>query len=350
MKNILVALAIALILAAPAYSAEYLKIGFTGNVSANYSAAYALGENGTNYLVDNGTLVFRAPSNLDSAIAITADKTVIVEMAQIYDEGKVMSDLRWMAENGILNGIGEDDFAQIQAGMREMMVISADKAASSKPCCLLERQVAPLEWGHKRLVYINSVKLPPQGIAVQPMTITAAVGVPDNGSKAAESVPPIPDGIPAQKVGVPPQAPQEMPIAVGIRQQDSAYSGAVQAEKKEEPFPFIPIIGGIILIAIAAMLLLRQQTVALQEESPEVRMALSNETRVAIMRELEEVERIPTDISTRIGKSKATISEHLEQLVKVGLLEKVQTPGRKFVYYKLSSKGRTIMVRRKMAG
>lgn len=75
---------------------------------------------------------------------------------------------------------------------------------------------------------------------------------------------------------------------------------------------------------------------------------LENETRAGILQELSETEKIPTDISLRLGKSKATVIEHLDTLVQAELVERIETPGKKFVYYRLTQKGRQALLR--MAG
>ncbi len=71
--------------------------------------------------------------------------------------------------------------------------------------------------------------------------------------------------------------------------------------------------------------------------------ALSSDTRIDILRVLEDGEggRTPTFISERLGKSKATISEHLDKLVENGLVDKEEVEGRKWVFYRLTSKGKS---------
>jgi len=71
--------------------------------------------------------------------------------------------------------------------------------------------------------------------------------------------------------------------------------------------------------------------------------ALSAETRMKILKILAEGERTPSFIEKKIGKSPSTIVEHLEKLREAGLVEKVEKDGRKFVFYKLSEKGREIV-------
>lgn len=75
----------------------------------------------------------------------------------------------------------------------------------------------------------------------------------------------------------------------------------------------------------------------------EIYKALSNETRISILQELYEVEKIPTDISRKLEKSKATISEHLDRLLEAGLVEKVEQAGKKFVFYRITQKGKSAL-------
>ncbi len=79
-----------------------------------------------------------------------------------------------------------------------------------------------------------------------------------------------------------------------------------------------------------------------EEESPaETYKALSSSTRLGILNELQEGDRTPTDLSARLRKSKATIAEHLDKLVDADLVEKIERDGRKWVFYKLTSKGKS---------
>jgi DNA-binding MarR family transcriptional regulator len=82
------------------------------------------------------------------------------------------------------------------------------------------------------------------------------------------------------------------------------------------------------------------------QDSHEIERLLSNGTRAGIMDELSIADKIPTDLSMRLGKSKATVVEHLDALVCAGLVERIQTQGRKFVYYRLTQKGKQALLRR----
>lgn len=70
--------------------------------------------------------------------------------------------------------------------------------------------------------------------------------------------------------------------------------------------------------------------------------ALSSPTRLDIINYSLDNEATPTRISDEIGKSKSTVSNHLEKLVDAGLLEKNDIEGRKRVVYRPTSKTEAI--------
>ncbi|RLF34782.1 MAG: hypothetical protein DRM99_05885 [Thermoplasmata archaeon] len=67
---------------------------------------------------------------------------------------------------------------------------------------------------------------------------------------------------------------------------------------------------------------------------------LSNDFRMQMLIELREADKIPTYFSNKYDKSKSTVSEHLEKLVQAGFVEKIEIPGKKFVYYRITRKGK----------
>ncbi|PIT85029.1 hypothetical protein COU37_00725 [Candidatus Micrarchaeota archaeon CG10_big_fil_rev_8_21_14_0_10_45_29] len=73
------------------------------------------------------------------------------------------------------------------------------------------------------------------------------------------------------------------------------------------------------------------------------------ETQMQIINELSEVEKIPTDISRSVQKSKSTVVEHLDSLCKMGLVERIALPSKKFVYYRLTREGRLLLLKRQRA-
>lgn len=75
----------------------------------------------------------------------------------------------------------------------------------------------------------------------------------------------------------------------------------------------------------------------------DVLKVISADTRVDILKILAEGDRNPSFISKKLHKSDATIIEHLEALQKAGLVKKIETPGRKWVFYTLTERGRGII-------
>ncbi|MCX8174882.1 MAG: winged helix-turn-helix domain-containing protein [Candidatus Micrarchaeota archaeon] len=123
--------------------------------------------------------------------------------------------------------------------------------------------------------------------------------------------------------------------------QDGAQAQGGKADFWQPAALFAAVIAAIIL-----SFLILQQRQAQEEIAPQEIGLLSNETRAGILSELEGADRIPTDLSNKLGKSKATIVEHLETLRQAGFVEKLETPGRKFVYYRLTQKGKKALLRR----
>jgi DNA-binding transcriptional ArsR family regulator len=77
----------------------------------------------------------------------------------------------------------------------------------------------------------------------------------------------------------------------------------------------------------------------MSNEDEKVLKALVSDTRRDIVKKLSDGDRTPSDLSKMLDKSKSTIVEHLEKLVKAGLVEKNEKDGRKWVFYSLTRKG-----------
>jgi len=75
----------------------------------------------------------------------------------------------------------------------------------------------------------------------------------------------------------------------------------------------------------------------------DVLKVISVDTRMDILKILAEGERNPSFISKKLHKSDATIIEHLETLQKAGLVKKIETPGKKWVFYTLTERGKGII-------
>ncbi|VVC02325.1 Bacterial regulatory protein, arsR family [uncultured archaeon] len=125
----------------------------------------------------------------------------------------------------------------------------------------------------------------------------------------------------------------------------AAPEGKQQASNVSSLITILVLFIGMIVASFIVLHYVRQQTV--QIEDPTMKL-LANETRAGIVRQLAEADRIPTDLALQLDKSKAAISEHLDILVGEGLVERIEEPGRKFVFYRLTQKGKQVLLR--MAG
>ena len=71
--------------------------------------------------------------------------------------------------------------------------------------------------------------------------------------------------------------------------------------------------------------------------------ALASETRLDILRSLDGKRLNLKDISNATNLHQVTVHEHLTKLIEVGLVNKIEREGHKWVYYKLSWKGASLM-------
>ena len=124
-------------------------------------------------------------------------------------------------------------------------------------------------------------------------------------------------------------------------------TGATSTNPSQPDLSALVIIpGGVILGFLAlfiALNMIKRYSEHREVEDTEVYRALSSGTRMEILNTLLEGERTPTDISTKLNKSKATIVEHLDKLREADLVEKIEVDGRKWVFYKLTPRGKSII-------
>ncbi len=71
----------------------------------------------------------------------------------------------------------------------------------------------------------------------------------------------------------------------------------------------------------------------------DVLKVLSVDTRMDILKQLSQGSRTPSDLSKMLRKSNSTIVEHLDVLVKAGLVKKIEQPGKKWIFYTLTDRG-----------
>ena len=70
--------------------------------------------------------------------------------------------------------------------------------------------------------------------------------------------------------------------------------------------------------------------------------ALASETRIEILKKLDERRMTLTELSESLNMSKTTVKEHLDKLVEAGLIKRIDE-GRKWIYYELTEKGKKIL-------
>jgi DNA-binding transcriptional ArsR family regulator len=75
----------------------------------------------------------------------------------------------------------------------------------------------------------------------------------------------------------------------------------------------------------------------------EVLKVLSVDTRMDIIKILSEGGRTPSFVAQKLRKSDATIVEHLHALSEAGLVKKTVAPGKKWVFYSLTERGKGII-------
>ncbi|MBU5688248.1 MAG: winged helix-turn-helix domain-containing protein [Candidatus Aenigmatarchaeota archaeon] len=75
----------------------------------------------------------------------------------------------------------------------------------------------------------------------------------------------------------------------------------------------------------------------------EIIKVINSEAKMNILRELSKGQKTPTDLSRKLGKVKSTIVEHLDELVRLGLVAKIEEEGRKWVFYSLTKDGYRVL-------
>ena len=75
----------------------------------------------------------------------------------------------------------------------------------------------------------------------------------------------------------------------------------------------------------------------------EVFKILASETRLQILRSLDGKKLTLAELSTVISMNKATLHEHLGKLSSAGLIKRKEREGHKWVYYRLSWKGSSLL-------
>jgi DNA-binding transcriptional ArsR family regulator len=71
--------------------------------------------------------------------------------------------------------------------------------------------------------------------------------------------------------------------------------------------------------------------------------ALASETRVALLKKLDERRHTQSELSKETGLSVQAVSEHLEKMEQAELVKRIEREGRKWVYFDLTQKGYALL-------
>lgn len=305
---------------------------------------------------DGGVVaIYKSQQSPQMLVLIGNDGTFAYLQVEKSNSYFFANELRWLSKIGALSGLSEDDFTQIAS--------LAPNAASIQFSPSFGKWLAGTPTPQSEISNSAWQRSTAGEAAKQEGSIA-----PISQSSTEPSLPQAADSQQARKQPpLPAQGSQSLPsdssaASGSIAQQAQPISGEItpigQAESQKtlaaydaqaQPAPsfdfsslYAPILtAAAVLMAIIVAVLMRSPS----NEAAQEHRILSSPTRIEILNELSQNDKIPTDLSSRLGKSKATIIEHLERMQQAGFVEKVQTPGRKFVYYKITSKGKTALLR-----
>ncbi|MDE1798157.1 MAG: winged helix-turn-helix transcriptional regulator [Candidatus Micrarchaeota archaeon] len=264
----------------------------------------------------------------------------------------VASDLLWLSQTGLVSNFKPED-----------ALVAGELASSGGTQSIYPNQALPAitepavsanDYAWPQAGRIDALSL--KRLELPPITRAASAPLP---SQALPAAPPAPapsapcsgpscpaSGSPIQPAPSAP-APTAQPLvaeSVPAPAPSPIVSSAASAGPSSGwPSWFGPVLGlaGIALIAVMAFYFRPQAVMAPPEPAAPIFLS---DSRMALLQELREVDRIPTDLSERLGKSKATVVEQLDGLVQSGLVERVETPGRKFVFYRLTRRGKQALL------
>jgi len=77
--------------------------------------------------------------------------------------------------------------------------------------------------------------------------------------------------------------------------------------------------------------------------SRDIMKVLSDDTRSRILKVLERRQMTASELSRYLDKHVTTVAEHLELLHQSNLVERIERPGRKWIYYRLSKIGKQML-------
>lgn len=279
-----------------------VQISLPGQV--NSSAISMLGENA----VESAGYIYLLDSNASRIIvSIYSDGSFTYLDFDSDNIAEINSRLEYINS---LNLILVEDSSNLQAKLSSNLDSSC-------------RQIFPQRF--EQLGAVPPAKMPtPAQVPVSDIIIDSGIGV--------ASVPPV-EGFGAEEAGT-----GLVRKSNSGQEEDGYVSGSISLEAMIFPMA----LGSIsTLFLIVAAVYFRGQFFKPVDYPQQITLG---KTQLEILEEIGDSSKIPTDIALRLKKSKSTVIEHLCALQSMGFVEKVSEPGRKFVYYRLSSSGRRFLI------
>jgi|GEM_PF-2896652 len=281
---------------------------------------------------------YASPTTQGMFVVLGNDGNEIYLQIESKYSGFLAEELKWLIQIGALQGITESDISQISS-----------LAATS-------REISYSTSGWAQMQTLAATQLPPVASKMWEERAASEAANPKTADTPAAAptqvlqIPPEQQSLPSATTGATSQgaedAAQKTSASDTLPQKTTGAFDATATQPQKGIFDLASMLAplltaaAVILVAIVAVLLRSPNN-----EQIEAHRILSSPTRVEILNELSTNEKIPTDLSSRLKKSKATVIEHLERMREAGFVEKVQTPGKKFVYYRITSKGKTALLR-----
>ncbi len=333
----------------------------------NLAPILSTGQENKTYRSDGFYYYIRSHALSNGTIGFTEQGSNDIVEFDFADPAAVTSELLWLSQTGIISNLTASDALQAGVLLSSTLARSADYTFSTNSSYLL-LHYAPAsstisEFSWPQPARIDALTL--RRIELPSITRSVSSPVPALPSTPSAQFPcvgadcPPPSAPACTGANCPPSSGAQPPVSPPSSSSPSAQSQpAIATPGPSAPSPAsapslpsfswtgpVMMALGIILLGVLAFYFRPAPSAPPSAPPvPEPAPILLSDSRMALLNELRGVERIPTDISERLGKSKATVVEQLDGLVQSGLVERVETPGRKFVFYRLTRAGRQALM------
>jgi len=295
--------------------------------------------------------VFSQVAISDLAISDSNGSDCFIPMAQISLEGQI----NFSAFSSLKNARESNGYIYLKDENGQAESISIFSYGNTLQ---IEFNSDKIEDINSRLAYLNSLNLilvkdsqnmqarlrPIADGSCPPLRAGEDAALPSPAISTTPSRSPVASGKGADNFNIGTSAPEtaSKDSQISLDSQYSTQKGEIPSSLTLESMILPMVLGSIsTLFLILAVIYFRGHFFKPVEYPAELTIG---KTQLEILEEIRDSSKIPTDIALRIKKSKSTVIEHLDSLQSMGLVEKVSEPGRKFVYYRLSTSGRRFML------